>query len=82
MNGPKAFLLVNVALSFYLVGAIWAIEVDIFRSWRLVDPKDCLTVQTVHWAYLAKILRTPGIRPALINAYALVMLAWAMRVLA
>lgn len=36
----KLFLLLNLALSFYLVGAIWAVEVDIFRSWKVIDPKD------------------------------------------
>jgi len=48
MNG-NLLLLLNLALAFYLVGAIWAIEVDIFRSWRLVDPKDFPTIQSVHW---------------------------------
>ena len=45
---PTVFLLFNVALAFYLVGAIWAIEVDIFRSWKLISPNDFHTVQTVH----------------------------------
>ncbi len=43
------FLLLNLALSFYLVGAIWAHEVDIFRSWKLIDAKDFATVQSAHW---------------------------------
>lgn len=47
-----ALLLLNVALAFYLVGAIWAIEVDIFRSWRLVSAHDFHAVQTVHWRKL------------------------------
>jgi hypothetical protein len=46
------FLLLNLALSFYLVGAIWAHEVDIFRSWKLIDAKDFHTVQSVHWRKL------------------------------
>jgi len=51
MTDPtKIFLLSNLALSFYLVGAIWAHEVDIFRSWELVDPKDFRAVQQVHWS--------------------------------
>ena len=45
----KTFLLLNLALGLYNVGTIWAHEVDIFRSWRLVDPKDFLQIQTVHW---------------------------------
>lgn len=148
MGDPtKIFLLANLALSFYLVGTIWAHEVDIFRTWRLVDPKDFHTIQRVHWGkvpywiftplglafagsvaliwfhpagspmwgiagnlallsssfvltaifwgrwqaklsqdsagphsvYLARILQTHWLRTALINAYAFVMLAWAIR---
>ena len=33
----KLLLLANLALSFYLVGCIWAHEIDIFRSWQLLD---------------------------------------------
>ena len=49
---PSAFLLVNLALAFYLVGAIWAHEVDIFRAWGLVDVKDFSRIQAVHWRKL------------------------------
>jgi hypothetical protein len=35
---PATFLLLNLALAFYNVGTIWAHEVDIFRTWKLVDP--------------------------------------------
>jgi hypothetical protein len=45
-------LLLNLALAFYLVGAIWAHEIDIFRSWKLIDAKDFGTVQSVHWRKL------------------------------
>ena len=147
MDAVNAFFLANLALSFYLVGAIWAHEVDIFRSWKLIDSKDFLRVQEVHWRklpywiftplglalmgstaliwyhpagspswaiwgnlscqvspllltaifwgrwqaqlskdsagpnsiYLAKILRTHWVRTALVNAYALMMLAWAIK---
>ena len=48
----KIFLLSNLALGFYNVGTIWAHEVDIFRTWKLVDPKDFSRVQTVHWRKL------------------------------
>jgi hypothetical protein len=51
MDG-KFLLLLNLALSFYLAGAIWAVEVDIFRSWKLVDPKDFRTIQSAHWRKL------------------------------
>ncbi len=47
-----AFLLANLALAFYLVGAIWAHEVDIFRNWRVLDPDNFRRVQTVHWKKL------------------------------
>lgn len=49
---PTVFLLLNVALAFYLVGAIWAIEVGIFRSWRLVSAIDFHAVQAAHWRKL------------------------------
>ena len=49
---PTVFLLLNVALAFYLVGAIWAIEVDIFRTWKLISANDFNTVQTAHWRKL------------------------------
>jgi hypothetical protein len=146
----NGFLLLNLALSFYLVGTIWAIEIDVFRSWRLVNAKDFPTVQSVHWRklpywifaplgfalggsialiwyhpkvspnwatwgnlsaqlashlltaifwgrwqaklskddrgpespYLAKILTTHWIRTLLINAYAVTLLAWAIRAFA
>lgn len=45
----RIFLLLNVALAFYNVGTIWAHEVDIFRTWKLIDKKDFLKVQTAHW---------------------------------
>ena len=150
MVGRVAFLLANLALAFYLAGAIWAVEVDIFRTWKLIDPKDFRTVQDVHWrklpywvfaplalalagsialigyhpagsplwgiagnlacqvlslaltaifwgpwqaklskdpagshsVYLNKILKTHWIRTVLINAYALILLAWTIQVLA
>ena len=33
------FLLLNLVLASYNVGTIWAHEVDIFRTWRLLIPK-------------------------------------------
>ena len=30
------FLLINLAVAFYNMGTIWAHEVDIFRSWKLL----------------------------------------------
>jgi hypothetical protein len=30
-------MLLNVALAFCLVSCIWAYEVDIFRSWQLLN---------------------------------------------
>lgn len=50
--GRDAFLLVNLALAFYAVGAIWAHEVDIFRSWRLLDRTTFHQVQLAHWRRL------------------------------
>ena len=48
----NTLLLLNVALAFYLSGAIWAHEVDIFRTWRLIDAASFRTVQSVHWRKL------------------------------
>lgn len=48
---PLDFLLLNLALGFYNVGTIWAMEVDIFRSWKYVG-EDFGTVQEVHWKKL------------------------------
>ena len=49
---PGVFLLLNLALAFYNVGTIWAHEVDIFRSWKLVPPDAFQRVQAVHWRKL------------------------------
>jgi hypothetical protein len=49
---PATFLLLNLALAFYNVGTIWAHEVDIFRSWKLVDGGAFHRIQTVHWRKL------------------------------
>ena len=49
---PKEFLLLNLAVAFYSVGAIWAHEVDIFRSWKQLDPETFHRVQRVHWRKL------------------------------
>ena len=45
-------LLVVAALAWYDVGAIWAHEVDIFRSWRLLDLETFRSVQGAHWRKL------------------------------
>jgi len=55
----SVFLLLNVALAFYGVGAIWAHEVDIFRSWKLLDADTFHRVQTVHWRKLRYWVLTP-----------------------
>jgi hypothetical protein len=45
---PGTFLLLNLALAFYNVGTIWAHEIDIFRSWKLVNESDFHSIQSVH----------------------------------
>lgn len=55
----KRVSLLNLALSFYLGGAIWAIEVDIFRSWKLVNATDFPKVQLAHWHKLPYWVFTP-----------------------
>ena len=49
---PNVFLLLNLALAFYNVGTIWAHEVDIFRSWKLISAADFPRVQQAHWRKL------------------------------
>lgn len=48
----ELFLLLNLVLAFYNVGTIWAHEIDIFRSWKLLDAKTFHIVQGVHWKKL------------------------------
>jgi hypothetical protein len=49
---PRDILLINLALACYNAGSIWAHEVDIFRSWALLDATTFRTVQTAHWRKL------------------------------
>jgi hypothetical protein len=147
---PALLLLASLSLAFYLAGAIWAHEIDIFRTWKLVSPGDFSKIQSTHWRklpfwifgplglalavsialvrfhpadspawaiwgnlacqaashvltalfwgpwqarlsrdprgpespYLKKFLATHWIRTLLINAYAFIMLAWAIRIFA
>jgi len=48
----EIFLILNLVLMFYNVGTIWAMEVDIFRSWKLLNPITFHVVQEVHWKKL------------------------------
>ena len=68
---PKTFLLLNVALAFYGIGAIWAHEVDIFRSWKLIDAKDFPKVQRAHWRKLPYWVIAP-VGLSLLGSFALV----------
>lgn len=52
LDFAKVLLLLNLALAFYLVGGIWAHEVDIFRTWRRVGPERFHEVQSAHWRKL------------------------------
>src|SRR5215831_18697108 len=51
-NNTIIFLLLNLVLGFYNAGVIWAHEIDIFRTWKLIDKKDFHTVQLKHWKKL------------------------------
>ena len=53
------FLLLNVALGFYNAGTIWAMEIDIFRTWKLVGPKEFHNIQVTHWKKLPYWIFTP-----------------------
>jgi hypothetical protein len=46
------FLLANLALAFYNTGTIWAMEVDIFRSWQKLDKTSFAAVREAHWKKL------------------------------
>lgn len=46
---PKTLAVINLCLAFYNVGTIWANEVDIFRSWKLLDNETFQRVHLVHW---------------------------------
>jgi hypothetical protein len=49
---PNVFLLLNLVLAFYNVGTIWAHEIDIFRTWKLINAEDFPKVQAAHWRKL------------------------------
>lgn len=59
MDGPVLYLLLNLCVAFYNVGTIWAMEIDIFRTWRLVGKKEFHEVQDVHWRKLPYWIFTP-----------------------
>ncbi len=48
----EIFLILNLVLAFYNVGTIWSMEIDIFRTWKLLDPKTFPVVQYTHWKKL------------------------------
>jgi glycerol uptake facilitator-like aquaporin len=52
MKSGPAILLLNLALAFYNVGTIWAHEIDIFPSWKLVNADNFRVVHTFHWRTL------------------------------
>lgn len=68
---PTAFLILNLAIGFYNTGTIWAHEVDIFRSWRLVGVEHFHTIQRVHWRKLPYWIFIP-VGLALAGAFALI----------
>ena len=49
---PTGFFLLNLVLAFYNAGTIWAHEVDIFRTWKLIGPDQFHLVQRTHWRKL------------------------------
>jgi hypothetical protein len=48
MSATLLFVIV-LALAWYNVGTIWAHEIDIFRTWRIVPAASFHAVQTSHW---------------------------------
>ena len=63
--------MLNLALWFYLIGALWAHEVDIFRSWRLLDRATFHDVQRAHWRKLPYWVLAP-VAVGLLGAIALI----------
>ena len=57
--GATGFFLLNLALGFYNAGTIWAHEVDIFRTWKLIGPEQFHRVQRTHWLKLPYWIFTP-----------------------
>ena len=55
----EIFLLLNLVVAFYNIGTIWAHELDIFRTWRLLDSKTFHAVQGDHWRKLPYWVFTP-----------------------
>lgn len=49
---PDRFLLLNIALGFYNVGTIWAHEIDLFRTWKLIGREEFHAVQRTHFRKL------------------------------
>ncbi len=54
-----SFLVLNLALAFYNVGTIWAHEIDIFRSWKLVSAANFHNIQNAHCRRLPYWVFTP-----------------------
>ena len=73
MRRLQFFLLINLALAFYNAGTIWAHEVDIFRSWKLIGREVFPKVQAVHWHKLPYWVFIP-VGLALIGSIALIWL--------
>jgi hypothetical protein len=48
----EIFLILNLVFAFYNVGTIWAHEIDIFRTWKFIEPKTFRIVQSTHWKKL------------------------------
>jgi hypothetical protein len=48
MISKETFLILNLAIAFYNIGTIWAHEIDILRTWKLLDPKTFHIVKEVH----------------------------------
>jgi hypothetical protein len=48
----EVFLLINLCVAFYNVGTIWAMEVDIFRNWKVLNRANFRLVQGSHWKKL------------------------------
>ena len=64
-------LLSNLALAFYNTGTIWAMEIDIFRSWKLLDKQSFSGVRKAHWKKIPYWIFVP-VGLALVGSIALI----------
>lgn len=59
MAARLIFLEVLLGIAWYNVAAIWLMEVEIFRSWQLMDKASFQRVRAAHWRKLPGLVFVP-----------------------